>query len=201
MKVILPEHIGEITLGQFQQYHEISDNEVDYSHKKKVISIFCNVDENLIDQFPSKDIESFYDQIMKALKQDSEFQQTFNFNGIEFGFHPNLDQMKGAEWGDLMNYHNDIKNYHRVMAILYRPILEKDSFGNYKLIDYNGTSEYAETMKQFPLNIVNGVMVFFYNLAKELEAYILKFTNKAQQKEQTLLNTLNVGGGMQPLSV
>lgn len=196
MKVILPEHIGEITLGQFQKYYPIEKNEPNYNHKKSVVSIFCNVEESLIDHFPNKDIEEFYEQIMKALKQDVEFQRTFKLKGVEYGFHPNLDQMTGAEWVDLSNYQNDVSQYHKVMAILFRPIIEKDSFGNYKLETYSGTSQYAEKMKELPLSIVNGALVFFLNLAKELEVCIHRSINKGQARDPKLWNILRDGVGL-----
>ena len=198
MKVVLPENIGEITLGQFQKYHELDKSVIDYNFRKKVISIFCNVKEDLIDQFPIHDIEDSYNQIMHALDQDIEFQQRFKMNGIEFGFHTNLDQMTGSEWVDLNNYHSEISNYHRLMAILYRPILEKDSFGNYELIKYNGTEKYAEAMKQLPMNIVNGCLVFFLNLSRELEISIHKYINKEPARVSRLLTTLKRGAGMLP---
>ncbi len=196
MKVILPEHIGEITLGQFQKYHELDKSIIDYDFRKKVISIFCNVKEELIDQFPKKDIEEFYEQIKKAIDEPKEFQQRFTLNGVEFGFHNNLDQMTGAEWVDLNNYQSDVANYHRLMAILYRPILSSDSFGNYEIVEYNGTEKFAEIMRQIPMNIVNGCLVFFLNLARELEISIHRYINKGQAKGSKLLTTLKRGVGM-----
>lgn len=196
MKIVLPEHIGEITLGQYQKYHALEKNEDDYKHKKDVISIFCKVELSLIDQFPNREIEDFYNQIMVGLNQDVEFQRRFKFNNIEFGFHPNLDQITGAEWVDLSKYQNDVSQYHKVMAILFRPIVEKDSFGNYELLEYGGTSMYAETMKDLPLSIVNGCLIFFLNLARELEGYIHKSMSKAQMKEQKPQTTLSDGVGM-----
>lgn len=196
MKVILPEHIGEITLGQFQKFHELDQSIIDYTFRKKVISIFCNVKEELIDQFPNKDIEEFYEQIKKAIDEPKEFQQRFTLNGIEFGFHPNLDGMTGAEWVDLQNYQQDVSNYHRLMAILYRPILSSDSFGNYEIVEYNGTEKFAEIMRQIPMNIVNGCLVFFLNLARELEISIHRYINKGQAKGSKLLTTLKRGVGM-----
>ena len=83
------------------------------------------------------------------------------------------------------------------MAILFRPVT-KDSLGNYEIEVYNGTSRYADIMKKTPMNIVNGVMVFFYHLSKELEIHILKCSRGEQVRDKRLLTTLQNGDGMLP---
>jgi hypothetical protein len=62
------------------------------------------------------------------------------------------------------------------MAILFRPIRNK-AHGRYEIESYKGTAEYAERMKSMPLNIANGALVFFLNLASELEDYTLRYSN------------------------
>lgn len=197
MKVVLPENISEITLGQFQQYSEIADQEVDYKHKIKVVSIFCEVPENVVDQFPIRQVEDFYNQIAKALTENVDFTQRFEFHGKEFRFIPNLDEIKGNEFMDLMTYQGEIKNYHRLMAILFRPVIDKDNFGNYKIAEYNGTSEWSDKMKDLPLNIANGSLFFFSSLSKELEISIHRYIQKAQARGQKLQTISSGGAGMQ----
>lgn len=199
MKVTLPEHIGEITLGQYQKFSELDSGVGEVAYKKNVVSVFCDVDLNIVSQFPMVQINEFYEQIKKALNEPCDFQMTFKMDGVEFGFHPNLDQMNGSEFGEFQNYCNDVKEYHRMLAVLYRPIAKKDKFGNYKLVKYNGTSEYAEKMRAFPMSVVNGVMVFFLNLKNELYQSTQKYISKAQAKEQKQATTLRSGVGMQPL--
>lgn len=199
MKVVLPENISEITLGQFQKYSEIAEQEVDFKHKIKVVSIFCEVPENVVDQFPIRQVEDFYNQIAKALIENVDFTQRFEFHGKEFGLIPNLDEIKGNEFMDLMTYQGEIKNYHRLMAVLFRPVIDKDNFGNYKIAEYKGTSEWAEKMKDLPLNIVNGALFFFSSLSKELEISIHKYIQKAQARGQKLQTISNSGVGTQRL--
>ena len=55
----------------------------------------------------------------------------------------------------------DVENYHKVMAILFRPIIQSDRFDNYKIANYEGTKQYADVMKQMPMSIVKGAFVFF----------------------------------------
>ena len=172
MKITLPEHIGEITLGQYQKYIALDSELLEFDKKKNAVSIFCNSSLEVVEKFPAKEIESFDLQIQKALTQTVEFQSKF--------------EMNGAEWSELSKYKEEVSNYHRFMAILFRPILEEDKNGNYSIIEYNGTSKFCEVMRSMPLSIAEGSRVFFLNLTKELEAYILKFTIREQSRVSKL---------------
>jgi hypothetical protein len=83
------------------------------------------------------------------------------------------------------------------MAILFRPITNRDGFKNYQIENYEGTKKYSEAMKLMPMNIVNGALGFFSLLAKELREHTLKsMTEEEQQKEAKLLDTLKNGDGI-----
>ena len=130
-------------------------------------------------------------QIDIALNADVPFVNRVKIDGVEFGFAPNLDKITAKEFTDISLYPlENIETYHNLMAILFRPIVNKDAFGNYDIETYNGTEKYADTMKKMPMNIVNGALVFFYNLAKELEMSIQKYTIqevvKASKRQTTL---------------
>jgi hypothetical protein len=199
MKLILPEHIGEITLGQFQKYNLLLENH-DYSEmefQSKKIAIFTKLDEKSCDLLTSKDRKECLDIIDNSLNHTIEFTNKFDFNGKKYGFIPNLDNISGFEFADLTTAGMDVKNLHVVMAVLFRPIINEDKFGNYQIEPYNGTQSTEEAMKQLPLHLVNGALFFFLNLAKELRIHTLKSTEAELKKVKTLVTTLRSGGGMQ----
>jgi hypothetical protein len=72
---------------------------------------------------------------------------------------------------------------HKAMAVLYRPITQTQK-GKYLIQEYNGTREYSELMKQMPLSVVMGAMVFFYNLTNELLNHIPSYLEREMEKEQ-----------------
>ena len=184
MKIILPEHIGDIKLYQFQKYSKLLERKDlginDFNERK--IEIFTNIPFRQVKNVSQKDKLEILEQIDTALNMTVEFTPTFFLNDVEFGFIPNFDKITGAEYQDLFEYQNKVDKMHNLMAILFRPIKKKDVFKNYKIKSYKGTSEYADLMKEMPLSIVNGALVFFSNLAKELEIYILKSTMEVQVK-------------------
>ena len=195
MKVILPEDISEITLGQYQEYIKLLDFKGEDLKKKKVC-LFTGLSTKTLKQISLKDFEEMSDQIDRALDQISDFKNRFTLNGIEFGFIPNFDNITTAEFVDLSKYNTDPETLHNLMAILFRPITKK-AFSTYDIELYNGTGQYSEMMKDAPMNIVNGALVFFYNLQNELLVSIQKSTEEVQKKVERLQTILKNGDGMQ----
>lgn len=184
VQITLPENISEITLEQFQRYDKLMKRtDIDeFNRNKRLVEIFCGIPFREVDNIGEKDNEDILGQIAIALTTNSEFVQRFIHNGVELGFIPNFDKISTAEYVDLSTHGIEIENLHKTMAILFRPVTSKDAFGNYKIAEYNGTSEYSEIMKGIPMNVVNGALVFFYNLANELQDYTLKYTMEARRK-------------------
>lgn len=186
MKITLPEHIGEITLEQFQKFNILRQrtdlNDTEFG--KRLIAIFTELKYKEIGNIKRKDYADILAQIVKAVDLDGEFKQTFTMHGEKFGMIPNFDKMSMREWTNLCKWEGDkIENYHRIMAILYRPIASEDKSGNYTLTNYEGTEEYHLKMLDLPMDIVNGVMVFFSLIASELQINIQASTSKEQAKK------------------
>lgn len=204
MKILLPENIEDITLSQFQILEQLNEKlenkEIDLiTYNKRKINLFTAIPIKQIESVAHKDIAEIQSQIDLAITQDVEFKDRFTMDGVEYGFIPNFDNISQGEFIDLDKYGTDVETLHNLMAILFRPIVNK-SMGTYSISDYNGTSEYAEKMKQTPLNIVNGALSFFFHLSSELENYILKCTREARMKAQRQETILKNGGGMQHLT-
>ena len=192
MKVILPENQSEITLEQYQRYVKLLERtDLDiYNFNRRKLEIFTPLTFKDTENVTQVDFEFCLNQIDKALNEEVDFKNTFFIGNVEFGFIPNLDEMTTAEYVDLNKYTNTQDTLHYLMAILFRPITNKDSFGNYEIANYEGTKEYFELMKKTPLSIANGSLFFFINLSTELQNYILKYTKEVQKKAGLLPTTL-----------
>ena len=198
MKIVLPENISEITLEQFQKYSLLLKREDldDFQLNKRKVSIFTGIKYRDLNNIDLKDFDEILTQIDTALNVDVKFKDRFVLNGVEFGFIPNFDKITAKEFVDLSIYPlDDIETYHNLIAILFRPIKNEDNFGNYNIKGYNGTDRYAELMKQTPMHIVNGALVFFLNLAKELQESTRKYTEAELLKETKPRNILKNGVG------
>ncbi len=193
MKVLLPENISDITLSQYMKYTKLierTDLNV-FEMNKRLVSIFCNISYHKLDSVDSKDFEGLVVDITKAINQDAEFVDRFTMNDIEYGFIPNFDKLTSREFFDLSLYCTDDlnENLNKIMAILFRPVNGTDKFKNYKIQSYNGTKDSALLMMECPMNVVNGALVFFSSLAKELRLSIQKSTNQVQAKVEQLQST------------
>jgi hypothetical protein len=179
MKVQLPENISEITLGQFQRYQELITRDIDLMNfTKRKISIFTKIPFKDLANVRATDFERLSKQIDIALDTPASFQNRFKLNNIEFGFITDFDEITAGEFADIEKYQDGIENLNKVMAVLFRPVIKKEGI-RYEIESYAGTKKYAEILKEMPLSIVNGALVFFLNLANELEDYTQKYLIEA----------------------
>ena len=203
MKITLPESIADITLAQYQRFDklniQLAEEEISIrDYNKRKIDLFSGIPYHKVDKVSQKDLESVMLQIDTALNREEEFTNTFKIGEIEFGFIPNLDEITSGEYFDLNKYGVEVDTLHNLMAILFRPIENKDKVGNYNIQNYNGTKEYANLMKKTPMHVVNGALVFFCNLSTELQSYIQRSTEQALRKERKQATTLENGDGIVP---
>jgi len=199
MKVIVPEHIGEITLLQYQLYDEIlkkSNKKEDIEIKK--VSIFTDTAVENVRLFPKDTFDKISKQIDNALEVAPEFTNTFTLEGNEFGFIPNFDKITIGEFADLSKYGVETENLHYLTAILFRPITNKKD-NEYSILPYKGTELWAEYMRKTPLHIVLGSLVFFWNLANELQDCTQKYLSEELRKELRPKSTSPISDGFQQL--
>jgi hypothetical protein len=166
--------------------------------KQRKVKIFTGWQFINISAMSLKDLDEVLNLIDAALNADVKFSNRFKIGKTEFGFIPNFDDIKAKEYFDLSEYNGKIEDLHKLMAVLFRPIIETDLIGNYKIIEYQGTEDWAEVMKQTPLHIVNGALGFFLDLSNQLAIHIQKSLVQVQAKEERHNHTLKNGVGMQP---
>lgn len=180
MKLTIPENLSEITLGQYQKFLSIEE-----PNNEDILLCFLDLSIDEINNIPLKDVEDITKMIMGCFENRQDvFKQTFKLNGINFGFIPNLDDITYGENKDITSYINDWEKMNKAMAVLYRPIEQKQG-NKYRIEDYKGSHVYSELMKQMPLDVVFGSMVFFYNLTNALLKVIPNYLEKQAKKEQT----------------
>ena len=194
VKISIPTNLNEIKLSQYQKFLKIvQDNEESDFLNHKMVQIFCGVDLNIVDAMRQKDVEDAVNTIGGLFKQMPPLQQKFEMNGTTFGFIPNLDDMSSGEYMDLDGYITNWDDMHRAMAVLYRPIKQKLG-EKYLIEDYEGTERYAEKMKDMPLDVVLGSVVFFWHLGKELLKSTMDYLVENPQMDILNKHSLENGG-------
>jgi len=195
--ISLPENNSDITLEQSQRYLSIADrdNLSDLDKTKKIVKLFTGLKTKEVDAMSINDYEGIIKQITEALNTEVEFKHRFTLDGVEFGFIPNLDEMTTGEYIDLTSSGVGPEALHKTMAILFRPIIKADAFGNYEIEPYRASNKYKELMKQAPMNIVNGMLVFFCHLSNELQMCIRKSTEEVVEEVKKKQQDISKSGG------
>lgn len=194
MKLTIPEHLGDITLFQYQRWMALEEKE-NLPYK---IHIFTDLPLEYCKSIKVLDAQRISGAIDQALQFSIDFTHRFTMQNIDFGFIPNLDKMTFAEYTDLQTYNNQTENLHRLIAILFRPIYKTDG-ERYAIMPYNGTEEYAQIMLHTPMNVVNGALVFFWNLTNELSDSTQKYLTEELLRDLMPKNTSRVSVGTQRL--
>lgn len=192
--VNIPEKLSDITLEQYQRFLKVAEAEDvdDVFLMQKMIQIFCGVKLTDVFYFKIQDVKNVINEINQVLLEEPKFQQRFSFEGVDYGFIPNLDDISFGEYIDLDENMTSWDSMHKAMSVLYRPI-EMEKGERYTIKKYDGVDN-EETMKKTPVDIALGASVFFYNLRRELQRAILKFSSDqmeeltSQQREILLQN-------------
>lgn len=183
-EISIPTTLRDIKLHQWQRFKDILDKnegaEESEFVKEKMLEIFCGVNLKLVKDIPLKTFEELIAHLNELLSSRCDRVNKFKLRGtddveVQFGLIPNLDEMSYGEHQDIEKYLFDTKNYHRAMAVLYRPVLFNKG-ETYHIERYRGSDHLADVMKDAPLDIFFGVTVFFYNLARKLGLYTMDYT-------------------------
>ena len=180
-RINIPSTLNDIKLSQWQQYLDIlgknKDAELTDFLEKKMLGIFCDVQLKDIDRIGLSVYDDTLQHLSNLLNSKTELVRTFKMTGtdgvtVEFGMIPNFDKMSYGEFIDLEKYLFVDKDFHRAMAVMYRPIKFKNK-DNYLIHDYKGTEYLAEVMRDTPLDVALGARVFFYRLATKLSNFTM----------------------------
>jgi len=191
-EINIPETLRDITISQWQKYIKIYEKNKEAENteflEKKMLEIFCGVKLSDIDSIGLSVFDNTVMHLSNLLNSKIDLVRTFDMKGtdgavVHFGMIPNLDKMSYGEFIDLEKYIVDDENFHRAMAVMYRPIKHHNK-DKYLIHDYQGTEFLAEVMKDTPLDVALGVRVFFYRLATKLGNYTMVSTLQELQQIQ-----------------
>jgi hypothetical protein len=190
MEITIPTKLSEIPLYQMQEYESLK---MDAEERAlNAVAIFCNISLSEVSKLPLKILNHALDLITKCLDEKPRFQHRFTYEGVEYGFIPNLDEISTGEFVDLDSYQKEGMALWKMMSVLYRPIVTQGQNNRYLIEPYQG--KLNESFKQMPSDIAFGSLVFFWSLGNDLMSYILKFSETQREKLMNTSSTKNGGG-------
>ena len=181
MKVTVPTSLSDIKLSQYQKFiRTTKDSKDDNFVARQMVGIFCNLTDEQVKNIAANSFDDLVNSITSVLIKEPKFKSTFNLDGVDYGFIPNLDEITLGEKVDLDSYYQDLETMDKAMAVLYRPIKIKKR-DKYLIEAYTGDSNSIDPT----LDIVFGANFFFLNLMNELLNYIPNFieTGSGAQSE------------------
>jgi len=192
LNIKIPTSLKEITLRQYKKFLKIQENTKDEKFlNAKMIEIFCGVKLENVMLLKLKDSLEITQVLSKLFEEKPPLVNTFKLNKIEYGFHPNLDDMTLGEYIDLDTFIGDWENIEKAMSVLYRPILVKLK-DKYSIEEYKINKE--ELMLDMPMDAVMSSIFFLWNLGLELSKIM---TNSLEEEETEILTQYltSVGSG------
>ena len=190
IKIKIPTSLKDITLRQYKRFLKIQENVKEERFlNAKMIEIFCNVKLEKVMLLRLKDAEEISGILSKLFNEKPSLVSKFKLNGVNYGFHPQLDDLSLGEYIDLDNFIGDWDNIEKAMNVLYRPILVKLK-EKYSIEDYQVGNE--SNLLDMPMDAVLSSIFFLWNLGLELSQTMTNCLDKGE--EQVLIQYLNSQG-------
>jgi hypothetical protein len=187
----IPTSLDEITLGQYQEYLKVVDQNKDEEFiAQKMISIFCSIKMSYVQMIKYSDAVAIIESLTKMFENKPKLVQRFKLSDMEFGFIPNLEDMSFGEYIDLETTIGSWETMNKAMAVMYRPVI-KTKKEQYEIAKYTGTESLEEAMKFAPMSAVFGSMLFFWNLSNDLLMATMDYL-KEEVTEMTTLQKHNL---------
>ena len=158
---------------------------------EETIAAMSDIPKQLINQLSLRDVAVIMGKIAELqAEQDSSLKRIIEIDGIEYGFHPNLDDITLGEYADIETFiKNGIEeNLPEVMAVLYRPITEKKN-DIYTIAAYDGDIRMrTEEMKKMSAEQVQSALQFFFVLGTKLSEILPLYLMEMLKEMKTQLS-------------
>jgi len=168
---------------------------------RATITAMSDIPKSLINEMSLKDVAVLMTKLSEIQAQkDTKLKKIIELDGLQYAFHPNLDDITLGEYADLENFIKIgiDKSMPEIMAVLFRPIVEQEK-DIYSIAAYDGNITIrAEKMKQMSAEQVQSALVFFWNFAIELSkilpSFLVERTQEIAKSFQTKTSQKSGGG-------
>lgn len=141
VKVIVPDDINEINLYQFQEW---ALNPTDIKQK---ISNFLKLELDIVEKIDDESIAEINEDLDEILNQTPNCTFKVLIDKVPYYFIKDLNKISFGEFIDICRYITDVNQWHRLMAVVFRPENSKE---------YEGTEEMKDVFLNMPMGEVTG---------------------------------------------
>ena len=191
---------SDVTLEKWMQVIDIETGSKT-EEAEETIAALSDMPKKLVKELALRDVAIIMGKVAELQsKQNTLLKKIFEIEGIEYGMHPNLSEMTLGEYADIESFIKAglEKNMPEIMAVLFRPVTEKNGDA-YTIEAYDGNIAIRiEEMKKMSAEQVQAALFFFSNFAKGLSRILPSFLMEQIQTLKTPSQTeisQNAGAG------
>jgi|TARA_R110001583_G_scaffold157597_1_gene309553 hypothetical protein len=190
-KVEIPNDWSGISIQMYQKFQEVRKRKLEKEEfNLEVLGVICGLDKGMIEKLEVKSLN----KILKTLKflstdipESQELVKKVEWNGVKYGFIPNLSEITTGEYIDIEQYCKEgEKNLHKIMSILYRPIV-KETKTRYSIEHYKPSEDLEEEFLDFPILPSMSALSFFFHLGRTLPNALGRYLKKEIKKMREAL--------------
>jgi len=168
---------------------------------RETIAAMSDIPKSLIDEMALKDVAIIMTKLSELQgEKDTELKKIIEIEGQQYAFHPNLDDLTLGEYADIETFIKVglEKKMPEIMAVLFRPITEREK-DVYAIAAYDGKIAIrAEKMKQMSAEQVQSALVFFWrfviNLSQIMPSFLVERTQEIAKDLEMKTSQQNGGG-------
>lgn len=190
MVIKTPDNWGQVSIAQFQEM-SATTNPVE------VAAILCDEDTEVLKKLDVSSMAKIEAALewTSILPNEANFKNIIEVEGEKYGFVNRLTDLTVGEWVDLEFYTQDtVKNMHKIMAILYRPLITAFTDTQRIVEPYDSATGQIRAelfLDNVSVGDVYGALVFFSLIVKESTVTMQDYLESLNPKGWKELMRLN----------
>lgn len=195
IKITIPTSLKDITLSQYKRFLKLEDSIEDERFlNAKMIEIFCGIELEKVMLLQVRDSEEIVKILSQLFDEKPTLVKRFKLNGVDYGFHPQLDDLTLGEYIDLDTFIGDWENMEKAMNVLYRPVIVKMK-DKYNIDEY--VTQNDDLLLNMPMDAVMSSIFFLWNLGLDLAKTMTNSLGEGETEALTqYLNSQENGVGI-----
>jgi hypothetical protein len=174
----IPTDWNDVSLDRYLKLQNLLKQYADDEEATTAILLMelCGLDAAYLNALAVEDFLMLRNELSKFItKTEYELQRFVKWDGVEYGFEPNLSQMSYGAYLDISKFGSLAidDNWVKIMNILYRPVTERK--GDMYSIEPYTLKDRTDIIKQWGMDIHFGALFFFVRLSTDLVSSIPNF--------------------------
>jgi hypothetical protein len=190
MRVAIPQSYEDITVKEWQTLEkEWSRPGSDEQKTSRTVKVLLGLTDEQLRSIHVKEwprITAAFNWLLSSETHAHELVPRFYLHGKEYGFVPDWSKLTTGEFIDLEAYASAgfTDNLAEVLSVMYRPVIDSQK-EFYEIEAYDPSDRKVEVMRDAPMSVALGSMVFFLTTVRELAIDTRRYLREAEKQEHS----------------